>query len=25
VPLVVKNTDRTFDINNAADYLPEAF
>lgn len=25
VPLQVFNVDRTFDINNAADYLPEAF
>lgn len=25
VPLVVKNVDRVFDIDNAADYLPEAF
>jgi len=25
VPLVVKNVDRVFDINNAADYLPDAF
>jgi galactofuranose transport system substrate-binding protein len=25
VPLVVRNTDRVFDITNAADYLPEAF
>jgi ribose transport system substrate-binding protein len=25
IPLVLKNTDRVFDINNAADYLPEAF
>jgi len=25
VPLVVKNVDRVFDINNAADYLPDAY
>jgi hypothetical protein len=25
VPLVVKNVDRVFDINNAAAYLPDAF
>jgi len=25
VPLVIKNVDRVFDINNAADYLPDAY